>query len=119
VGDAVTAPRTLVEAQAQCRALGVNLSAPPAPNGQLLVNGRPMPINACAELIAPFCPAGDGVRFVVGRGELPACANEAISPAKAASLLAEAHAKQASGPPWLLIGGGVAVAGLALYFALR
>lgn len=117
----MTAPRSLAEAQAQCRALGVNLSAAPSASGQLLgANGRPMPVSECADLLMPFCPGG-GVRAVVGRGELPVCADESISPAKAAVLLADAHAKQAgaSGPPWLWIGGGVLAVGLVAYLALR
>lgn len=91
----MSTPRTLAEAQAQCRAMGVDLRR----------DGRGM--SACMDLLDPFCPRGVRATFGV---ELPSCEGEAPSAAKAAILLAEASAtaKANAGPPWLLIGGGVA-----------
>jgi hypothetical protein len=98
----MTTPRTLAEAQAQCRALGTDLRK----------SGAHM--SECVELLAPFCPNGVASTFGV---ELPTCAGAAPSPRQAAALLkeAEANAAKANGPPWLLIGGGVVVAGLAFW----
>lgn len=83
---------TTAQAQAQCLAQNLGPSA-------------------CADLVAPTCAPGQGVR--INAGQPPICADEAISPAKAAALLAEAQANQAAlaGPPWLLIGiaGGSAL----------
>lgn len=112
-------PRTLGEAQAQCRAMGVDLRKLAGAPGPVLVGGAPMRVSECADLILPFCPGG-GVRADQA-SELPRCVNESVSPAKAAALLAEAHDRQAAlaGPPWLLIGAGVLAAGLAVYFVAR
>lgn len=75
-------------------------------------------MTACMDLLAPFCPHG----VAADEGdELPHCAGEGPSAAKAAALLREAQERQAAleGPPWLLIGGGVAVAGVVLWLVFR
>ncbi len=94
---------TVVDAQAQCRAMGVDTR----------VGGHNL--TACMDLLAPLCPFGVDSQ---GPGGIPQCAQAAPDARKAAILLAEAQARQ-PGPPWLLIGGGVAVVGLLAYFALR
>lgn len=87
----MTAPRTLAEAQAQCRAAGVDLR----------VSGRGM--SACVDLLFPFCP--HGVRGELGQ-ELPTCAPAGPSAAKVAILAAEAQARVARPlAPWLVVGG--------------
>ncbi len=95
----MTAPRTLAEAQAQCRALGTDLR----------VSGAHM--SDCMDLLKPFCPHGVVGTFGV---ELPTCAGADPSAAKAAALLKEAQATAAANAPapWLFIGGAVAVAGV-------
>lgn len=96
---------TLADAQAQCRALGVDLRR----------SGRNM--NQCMDLLAPFCP--DGVEADITE-ELPRCGGAAPSPAKAAALLKEAEARAGkSGPPWLLIGAGVVALGVVVFVATR
>jgi hypothetical protein len=109
VGDDMSAPRTLAEAQAQCRALGVDLR----------VSGRGM--SACMDLLSPFCP--NGVTSTSG-DELPSCLGAPPSARKAAVLLAEAQARAnaaaGDGPPWLLLGVGVlALGGLAYWLAKK
>ena len=102
---------SLAEAQAACRAAGVDLR----------VSGKGM--SDCIERIATFCVGGkDAVRADVDH-ELPFCVSAEISPAKAAALLKEAELRQAAlslehPSPWFFVAGGVALAGL-LYVALR
>lgn len=102
---------TLAEAQAQCRAAGVDLR----------VSGRGM--TDCIDRIAPFCVGDkDGVRVDTDH-ELPFCVDERVSPEKAAVLLKEAELRQAAlalqhPPAWLVIAGGAALVGL-LYVAFR
>ncbi len=102
---------TLAEAQAACRAAGVDLR----------VSGKGA--SDCVDRIAPFCVGGtSGVRFDTSH-ELPFCANEAIDPAKAAALLKEAEQRQAAlafehPSPWLWVGLAGAAALLA-WAALR
>lgn len=91
----------VAEAQAQCLALDLGPSA-------------------CADLVEPHCGPSEVVRLEAGRA--PFCVEDGrASPAKAAVLLREAQARQAAiaGPPWLLIGGAVAVGGLVLVWALH
>ncbi len=97
---------TLSEAQAQCRANGVDLR----------VSGRGA--TACMDLLAPFCP--DGVLADVSE-ELPRCAGPGPSARKAAILNAEANARAAAAASQrrLLIGGGVLAAGLVLWLVLK
>jgi len=120
----MSAPRTLAEAQAQCRALGVDLRLPMPANGPRLVNGRPMRINECMDLILPFCPGG-GVRVEAGRPEeFPVCVDESVSGRKAAVLVKEAQARAAgagdAGPSWLLLGvGALALGGLAFWLVRK
>lgn len=91
---------TTAQAQAQCVAQNLGPSA-------------------CADLVAPTCAPGQGVRIEVGKA--PFCVDETISPAKAAALLAEAEAKQKAlaGTPWLVIGGVVAGGALIAWLILR
>lgn len=102
---------TLLEAQAQCRAAGVDLR----------VSGKGM--SDCVERIAPFCVGdADGVRVDTDH-ELPFCVSEKIAPSKAAAELKEAELRQAAlslqhPPAWLVMGGVAALAGL-LYLAFR
>jgi hypothetical protein len=75
------------------------------------------------DLIAPFCGAGENpaAELDVDNG-LAFCKREqSIAPAQARVILneAQARARAAEGPPWLLIGGGVAVGALVLYLVLR
>lgn len=104
----MSAPRTLAEAQAQCRELGTDLRK----------SGAHM--SECVELLAPFCPNGVASTFGV---ELPTCAGAAPSTHQAAALLKEAEANaarsSASQVPWLALGGLVAVGGVALWLVTR
>ncbi|MDB4884499.1 MAG: hypothetical protein JWL95_3265 [Gemmatimonadetes bacterium] len=102
----MSAPKSLAEAQAQCRAAGVDTR----------VSGKGM--SACLDLLAPFCPNGVDSN---GPGGIPQCAQAAPDARKAAALLAEAEAKQAalrSSGAWLWV-GAAGLAAVALYFVSR
>jgi hypothetical protein len=100
-------PRSLAEALAQCKANGVDLR----------VSGRGF--SACADLMSPFCDGN--ISSDPGPEGLPTCLGvEPIDPRKAAVLLREAEARANAGKtPWLLIGGGVAAAGLVVWLLTR
>lgn len=98
----MSAPRTLAEAEAQCRDdLGVDLTK----------SGRNM--TACMDLLAPFCP--NGVTADLSQ-PLPRCSGAGPSAAKAAVLLKEAEAVANANrePPWLLIVGVGALVALGV-----
>lgn len=76
--------------------------------------------SACADLVAPTCGPGQGVRIELGKA--PFCVDENISPAKAAALLKEAQATAAAHavtPTWVWVGGGLLAAGVVAWLALR
>lgn len=97
---------TFAEAVAECRALGLGTSD-------------------CLAHVEPFCDGNPLVRVVSGSGasaEVVFSCAQPISPRKAAAELKEAlaHVDANRAPfPWLLVGGGVAVAGIALWLALK
>jgi hypothetical protein len=67
--------------------------------------------SACADLVAPTCAPGQGVR--IEAGIVPFCADESISPAKAAAELKEAELRQAALAAThlsLFVGGGLVLA---------
>ncbi len=100
------APRTLAEAQALCRAMGVDLR----------VSGKGS--SECADVMFPFCPAGVSIDLGV---ELPRCRGAGGTAQKAAIQLAEAQARAgaSSGPPWLALGLGAVALGAVAYFVTR
>ncbi len=78
--------------------------------------------SACMDLVEPFCGPGENVAVDLDvDGGLAFCKREeSLSPAQARVLLgeAEARARAAEGPPWLLIGGGVLLAGVVAWLAV-
>ncbi len=78
-------------------------------------------VSACLDLLDPLCGDKNPEAIADPSGVVTFRCGTVPSAAKAAILLkeAEARAAAASGPPWLLIGAGVAAVGLVVYLATR
>jgi len=89
--------------------------------GVALCKARGLGVSDCLDLLDPLCGDRLPVATAGASGVIFSCGS-VPSARKAAALLAESQAtiaKANPGPPWLLIGGGVAVIAIVVYVATR
>jgi hypothetical protein len=76
--------------------------------------------SACADLVWPYCDGSVQMVSALPPPHVRCAPRIEVSPRKAAILLAEAEARASSdGPPWLLVGVGVAAIALGAWVTLR